>query len=299
MNLQSLIPLVLKASIFLTVFALGLQASFADATFLFRRPRLLIRGFFAMNVIMPALALFLALSFHLNPAVKIALVALSVSPVPPFFPKKGLKAGGKEDYTIGLLVATVVLAIVAIPITMVVFERVIGLPLSMSVMSVATIVFMTALAPLLAGIVLRSISSALADRVTKPIGSLAGALMILSVLPVLFNSIRNNLSLFGDGTLLSLAAFALIGYVVGHLLGGPDPEDRSVLALATASRHPAIAVAIAHANFPQQKLVLPAVLIYLIISGIVTSLASKLMNRTKTPVETTKPGAEAKIGQEV
>ena len=38
MNLHSLILLVLKASIFLTVFALGLQATFADATFLFRRP---------------------------------------------------------------------------------------------------------------------------------------------------------------------------------------------------------------------------------------------------------------------
>jgi len=283
MNLQSLIPIVLKASIFLTVFALGLQATFADATFLFRRPRLLFRGFLSMNVVMPLLALLLVMTFHLNPAVKIALVALSVSPVPPIFPKKILKTGGKEDYTIGLLVATVVLAIVAIPITMEIFERVTGVPLYMSALSVATKVLTTALAPLLGGIVVRAVASSFADRVTKPISTLAGVLLILGVLPVLFVSMRAILSLLGDGTLLSLAAFALIGYFVGYLFGGPDPEHRSVLSLATASRHPGLALAIAHANFPEQKLVGPLVLLYLIVSGIVTALAPKLFKTKTTP----------------
>jgi bile acid:Na+ symporter, BASS family len=97
MNLSSLIPLVLKASIFLTVFALGLQATFADATFLFRRPGLLARGFISMSVMMPLLALLLVMTFRLEPEVKIALVALSVSPVPPVFPKKALKAGGEQQ----------------------------------------------------------------------------------------------------------------------------------------------------------------------------------------------------------
>jgi len=283
MNLQSLVLLVLKASILLTVFALGLQATFADATYLFRHPRLLIRGFFSMSVIMPALALLLVLTFHLNPAVKIALVALSVSPVPPIFPKKALKAGGKENYTIGLLVATVALAIVAIPITMEIFQRVTGVPLYMSALSVATKVFATVLTPLLGGIVVRAVASSFADRVTRPIATIAGVLLILGVLPVLFVSMRAILPFLGDGTLLSLAVFALIGYFVGYLFGGPDPEQRSVLSLATASRHPGLALAIAHANFPEQKLVGPLVLLYLIVSGVVTALAPKLIKTKTTP----------------
>ena len=68
---------------------------------------------------------------------------------------------------------------------------------------------------------------------------------------------------------------------IGYLFGGPDPEHRSVLAQATASRHPGLAVAIAHANFPEQKLVVPAVVLYLIISMVVTSLAPKLMKGRK------------------
>jgi len=289
MNLQSLIPLVLKASIFLTVFALGLQATFADATFLFRRPKLLIRGFVSMNVVMPLLALVLVMTFHLNPAVKIALVALSVSPVPPIFPKNALKAGGKENYTIGLLVATVVLAIVAIPIALEIFQRVTGVPLYMSALSVAVKVFATVLTPLLAGIVVRAISASFANRVTRPIGTLASVLLILGVLPVLFVVMKAILPFLGDGTLLSLAAFALIGYFVGYLFGGPDPERRSVLSLATASRHPGLALAIAQANFPEQKLVGPLVLLYLIVSGIVTALAPKLISKkTATAVAESK-----------
>ena len=38
MNMIEVILLVLKASIMFAVFAIGLKATFADATFLFRRP---------------------------------------------------------------------------------------------------------------------------------------------------------------------------------------------------------------------------------------------------------------------
>jgi BASS family bile acid:Na+ symporter len=285
MNLSSLIPLVLKASIFLTVFALGLQATFADATFLFRRPGLLARGFVSMSVMMPLLALLLVMTFQLEPEVKVALVALSVSPVPPVFPKKALKAGGEENYTIGLLVATVVLSIVAIPIALEIFERLTGVPLYLSALSISTIVFKTVLAPLLAGIVLRAVASSFANRITKLIGILAAVLLILGALPALFVLIRNNLQFLAGVTLLCFAAFALIGYLIGHLFGGPDPQDRSVIAMATASRHPALALAIAHANFPQQKLVVPTVVLYLIVSGVVTALAPKLLKTKAAPAE--------------
>jgi BASS family bile acid:Na+ symporter len=152
MNLQAMILLALKISIVLTVFAVGLNATFSDATFLFRRPGKLIRAFLSMNVVMPFLALVLVLTFNLHPAVKIALAALSVSPVPPFFPKNVLQAGGRENYTVGLLVPTAVLSIVVIPITVKVFEQFAHTPFAMSAGSIAKVVFVTVLAPLMAAI---------------------------------------------------------------------------------------------------------------------------------------------------
>jgi bile acid:Na+ symporter, BASS family len=43
-----------------------------------------------------------------------------------------------------------------------------------------------------------------------------------------------------------------------------------VLALATSSRHPGVALAIATANFPDEKLVLPAVLMFLLAGAILS-----------------------------
>src|SRR4029453_18942260 len=47
-----------------------------------------------------------------------------------------------------------------------------------------------------------------------------------------------------DGTLPAIAIISMCGLAVGHLLGGPDEDDRTVLAFATISRHPGVAMAI-------------------------------------------------------
>ena len=55
-------------------------------------------------------------------------------------------------------------------------------------------------------------------------------------------------ALIGDGTLLATAIFVVAGLAIGHVMGGRDAEYSRVLALATAYRHPALAVSIAAAN---------------------------------------------------
>jgi BASS family bile acid:Na+ symporter len=52
-------------------------------------------------------------------------------------------------------------------------------------------------------------------------------------------------SVIHQGTLTALVVITLIWLAVGHLLGGPDEDDRTVLAFATASRHPGVAMAVA------------------------------------------------------
>ena len=128
--MTGIILLVLKASIILSVLAIGLKSTFDDTTYLFRRPAHLVRALVSMNVLMPLLALVLALTFNFHPAVKIALVAISVSPVPPIFPNKAFKAGGAEKYTIGLLTAVATVSVIVIPIAMEIFGRILGIPLA-------------------------------------------------------------------------------------------------------------------------------------------------------------------------
>ena len=111
-----IIPTV-KASLVLTVLGVGLHASPRDAAYLLRHPGLLLKTIVAMNVVMPLFALWLAVVFALDPAIKLALVALALSPVPPFLPPRIAKSGGEPAYNIGLLATTSVLAIVIIPIS--------------------------------------------------------------------------------------------------------------------------------------------------------------------------------------
>jgi BASS family bile acid:Na+ symporter len=98
--------------------------------------------------------------------------------------------------------------------------------------------------------------------------------------------------LIGNGTLLVLAGFVLIGLVVGYVFAGPEPEKKYVLALATSWRHPGLAVAIATANFPNQKLATPAIALYLIVSGIITGIVISRRKRTgASPGEFEQPTA--------
>ena len=123
----------------------------------------------------------------------------------------------------------------------------------MSARAVAALVLNTILLPLLAAIAVRRIAHTAADRMARPIGIVASVLLLVNVIPILIGVSPPMLLLTTDGTIVSLAGFALSGLIFGHVLGGPEPDNRPVLALATASRHPAVAMAIAHANFPEQK----------------------------------------------
>ena len=116
MNTQEIVVLALRVSIKLTVFGFGLEGSIGDLLYLLRRPRLLVLSLTAMFVIMPLFAIFLTRVVHFNPAVVIALIALSISPVPPLLPRKMTKAGGIAPYGLGLMVMAATLAILYIPL---------------------------------------------------------------------------------------------------------------------------------------------------------------------------------------
>jgi len=268
MTAQSLILLALKASIVLSVFAIGLVSRVDDSLFLLRRPKLLLRSVVAINVVMPIVAAAMAWIFDLPEAVEMSLVALAVSPVPPVLPKKQVKAHGEPSYAIGLLVGAALVAILFVPVAVELVGLVFQLPVQMSPWPVAKLVFATALAPLLAGVIVRRLMPALAAQFARPVGHIANIVLVLCFLAVLVTALPAIADLFGSGAFWAVAGFIAIGLAVGHGLGGPDPQNRTVLALATATRHPGVAMAITSANFPGYREVLPAFLLYLLVGAV-------------------------------
>jgi bile acid:Na+ symporter, BASS family len=270
MTLQAVIMLGIKLSIVLSVFGLGLQVTLPELTYLFRNPGRFAKSILAIDIVMPLFVLLVLAVTDLPGPVKIALAALSVSPVPPMMPKKTIKAGGQQRYAVGLLVAVSLIALVFVPLSVELMGRLKAgeahIPVSTVALLMATMIF----APLLVGFAVRGIRPALAEHAAKPVAAFAGILLILCVLPVLRGALPQIRLLVGDGALAACAGFVLVGLAVGHFLGGPDDDDRTVLAIATASRHPGVAIAIGASNFPAQKLVVPAVLMYLLVGALVS-----------------------------
>ena len=270
MSFQTLILVALKASIALSVFAIGLDSQPNDAAYLLRRPARLARSLLAMDVIMPVVAGAIVAAFDLPEAVEVSLVALAVSPAPPILPKKQIKAHGEPSYAIGLLVVAAVVAVVYIPVAIELLNRFLQMPVHMRAWPIAHLVLMTVLAPLVAGMLVRQFTPATALRISKPVALIAAVSLAISILPVLYTAWPAIIALVGNGTIVAIAAFVLVGLAVGHMLGGPDSHHRTVLALATATRHPGIALAIGSTNFPEQKAVLPAILLYVVLCAIFT-----------------------------
>ncbi len=272
MDLQHLIALAINVSIALTVFSLGLQATIQDATYLLRHPGRLLRSLAAMNVVMLIVAILIALVFNPAPVIKIALIALALSPVPPILPAKQLKSGGSSAYTIGLLSAASIAAIVVVPVGLSIVENIFGLELYVAPRDVAGVVMMSIVLPLLAGLIVRRFAPAFAESAARPISIISMIMLVIALIPILFVTFPRALALTGNGLILALLLFASIGVAVGHWLGGPDADDRTVLALATSARHPGVAMAIASLNFPDVAQSAAVVVLYHLILGMIVAV---------------------------
>jgi BASS family bile acid:Na+ symporter len=281
-TLAQIIGFVINASMFLIVFAIGSHATLGDLTYLFRQPRLLIRSVVSMNVVMPMFAVAAAVALDLPPALEIALVALAISPVPPILPGKQEKAGGGASYTLGLLTSTSIFAVVLVPLTVGWLGHVFGLTARMPAGRILSIVMVSVLVPLVAGIAVRRFAPGFAARAAHGVAVFAAVLLGVALVPVLFIATPALWSLVGNGALVLLVLFTVIGVAVGHVLGGPNPDDRTVLALATGTRHPGVAIAIATINFPDEKAVFGVVIYHLIIGAIVSAPYVKWRTRLHT-----------------
>lgn len=278
MTVAQLIPLAIQLSMALIVFCVALNASMRDVMHLLRNPWLLVRSLFAMNVIMPLFAVAIAVLFELKPLIEIALIATALSPVPPILPSRQIQAGGTYSYIIGVLTVTALFSIVFVPVAAEILGQVFDRPANVSAGAVASIVVISMLAPLAAGVVFKSLAPSAAKQIAYPLMIFAVVLLVAALVPVLVMQWPAFVSLIGDFTLVAIAVFVLAGLAVGHWLGGPDPDNRTVLALATATRHPAVAMAVIH-DVPDRQAALAAILLVLLFGAIVSTPYVKWRDR--------------------
>lgn len=270
MTASDLVHLGVNLSMALMVFCVALERGSDPVRLVASEPGLLARSLIAMYVMMPLVAVAIAINFELNHALEVALILLALSPVPPILPRKEIEAGGSRWYVLGLLAAASLVAIVVVPAGLALIGRVFGLVLHIPLTVTTQVVATSVLLPLVAGRAVAHLAPTFAGKVARPLGIAATVLLFALFLPLLYAARHVIFAQFGNFTIAAIAIFTVVGLAVGHISGGPAAGNRSALALATATRHPGVALAILHAVAPQDKGVAPVVLLYLLVSVIVS-----------------------------
>jgi BASS family bile acid:Na+ symporter len=270
-------------SVLALVFALGLNATTAEATWAFRHPRRLLRGFLAMSVVVPAVATAFALLTDLPRPVAIAIIAMSISPVPPILPISQLKGGARPEYAYGMLVAAALLSIVTVPVAVIVVGALFGQETRFPPLAVAKIVVISVLAPVSLGIAVRHFRADVAERLGPWIMKTANVVLVVAILPILARAWPVMRGLMSTGTSVAVVlAVIVVAITAGHLLGGPNREDRVALAIGSAVRHPGVALALARTNAPDEPLVPAAILTYFLMALVLTGVYSAIRKRWTT-----------------
>lgn len=175
------------------------------------------------------------------------------------------------EYVVGLMVAMSVLAILIVPLSLAILDHVFDRDGVVTFGAVAKIMAMTVLLPLGVGLLLRRMWPAV-EKASGPVLALAGVLLGVAALLLLYGEWTVTRTFLSSGLVFAMAGVAIVGLAIGHGLGGPLPADRTSLAISTASRHPAVALAVATSGpAGETKPELALILLYLVIATIVTA----------------------------
>jgi BASS family bile acid:Na+ symporter len=278
MTAAHLVQLVIQLSIALTVVAFALSITREDVGYLISNPRKIGAAFLSMNVLVPLLAVLFALAFDLSPATKVALIALAVSPVSPLLPSTEVKGGGRKPYAIGLFAGSALLGVLLIPFTLDLVGRLFrhDVPISGSA------IMRPVMLPLIVGAVVRAISPRLADRIARPMTRAGAISLLIALVPLLISQWHSFGEVIGGGTLIALLGFCGLSLLIGHELGGSERDERLVLALSSATRHPAIALSLASTAAPRVSQAGAAVLLYVVLSALAGHLYLRATKRRDT-----------------
>lgn len=275
---QQYIVVILQGSLVLLLMAVGMQCRWSELRELKERPAQILKAVLAVNVIVPLVAVIVALLLPIERTVAVALLLMAVSPLAPLVPGRAMKAGGDRSAVVTTYIILIVLSIVLIPITVKLVGHVFGRDLEIPMGSLAKLTLVSAVLPVVVGLGFAAVAPALAQRLAPIFTLLANVILLLFAILVLWVAGAQMWALIGNGTILAFAIVTVAGIVAGHLLGGPNWGGRGALAMAAAIRHPGIAVMLAKFN-DADKIVTAGVLLFLLNGVLLTAIYQVWLKR--------------------
>jgi predicted Na+-dependent transporter len=271
-----------------SMLAMGLNLTMAQIVQPLKNVRLVILALLANFVLVPLLAYGILLLIPLEQSLGIGLIVLSTAAGAPFLPKLVQGAKGNIAFGVGLMVLLMVVTIIYMPLVLPLL-----LPgVSVNPWQIAESLIVLMLVPLAIGLLIKSHSPDTAATY-QPLMTKASSLSILILLVVgLGLNLSNIISFIGTGGILALILFIIGCFLIGFLLGGREPENRSVMGLGTAQRNVSAAIVVAAANFSGTNTLSFVLVGAILLLLILLPTAKRLGARSPAGVpETPQPGA--------
>jgi BASS family bile acid:Na+ symporter len=262
--LPSLLDIAVLVFSVTSMLAVGLSYTLREILDPLRDVRGVLLTLAANFVLVPLLAFAVARLLPIDQAAEVGLMLVATAAGAPFLIKLTQLANGDTAFGAGVLVLLLVGTIVYMPAVV----PLVAPEATVSATSIAMPLVLTMLLPLGAGLFIDARFERLADRLRPISNTVSSIAMVVLVAVTFLASFQDILGVFGTGAIA--AALLVIGgaFALGYLLGGADPHEREVIALATAQRNVAAATVIATQSFDD-----PHILVMVVVTSIVSMAA--------------------------
>ena len=268
-------PIILhfvSLTVFILMFAIGVNHSLEQLTSLWRRPGLLLRSLLAVIVMVPLVVALLLWLFDLPIAVATGLAVLAAAPGAPLTYKRTQMAAGEPTYAASLQLTLALLAVVITPLTLAVFYALFELatervsPFNV-ILQVGEVTFL----PVIISLLIQRFLPRVARAIAKPVQVIGNVLFLLLLvliigLLVIAPDFRAMLNI-GIKPIAAILIMVALALTIGHLLGGSLREQRAVLAVASIARNMGLAFFIAGLSDYGQQFI-PTLLAYMILGSL-------------------------------
>ena len=247
-----------------SMLAVGFSYALRDIVDPLRDLRGVLLTLVANFILVPLLAYIVVRLLPLDPAAQVGLMLVATAAGAPFLIKLTQLANGDTAFGAGVLVLLLVGTIVYMPLVV----PFVAPEATVSATSIAMPLILTMLLPLAAGLLIDARFKRLADGLQR-ISNMASSIALVALVALTFlANFQDILGVFGTGAIA--AALLVIGgsFALGYLLGGADPREREVIALATAQRNVAAATVVATQSFDD-----PDTLVMVVVTSIVSMAA--------------------------
>ncbi len=273
--------ILVKATIFSLMLSTGVNLSLEKMVSFWRKPVILFRALFAVVVLVPLVVVILLKLFHLPSEVMIGLAFLAASPGAPLTTKRSQMAGARFRYSASLQLTLALLSVIITPVTLSIFAVFFqGIPNKVKILEVAQQVTLVQFLPISFGLLLQKFGTKYAETIARPLTIISNSLFLVLIILASIVGIPLMFKVWGL-PLVAIAIMVIISLGIGHVLGDPDENKRSVLAIACIARNVGLALFIGVLNDVQQQII-PTLIAYLILGSIFGILYSIWYKRKLT-----------------